>query len=499
MLSYLNKVAMVGPFLINKLIALVFLTSFSMVIFSSLITSFNTIFFSKDLNWLMEKPIPLRQIFVLKAVNTSFYASWMVLVALVPFLTALGQVKNMPISFYGCTVLLLIPFLVLASLAGIIISLMMMRFFPSRSSRDILLLLSVFALTGLYVLFRLLQPERFVKPDGLEVVSQYLNYLNAPTAVWLPSWWVTGGVYSLISKNTSDFIFYLFLLLGSCFVFFAITVILSEIIFFHGWAEGQVHAKEKSRNNYTYFSKKPWLAIFTKDLKVFFRDAGQWSQLVLLSALVMVYLFSLYKLPLDTMYLQNLVSFFNVGLIGFILAAVALRFVFPSISLEGDSLWLIKSAPISDGEFLRAKLFFTGQPVVIMGVVLVLASNLLLKVDIQIFWISLAAVLVMAAGLAALAMGFGAMFPRFDLTNIAQIESSGGGLFYIITAFFYIAVSMSFWALPVKRFYEQKFNPAAHFNYGYFWWLFIGLLVINLLAVALPIWLAKKSLEKLEV
>jgi len=55
-------------------------------------------------------------------------------------------------------------------------------------------------------------------------------------------------------------------------------------------------------------------------------------------SLCAVYIFSIYKIPLNTIYLQNMVAFFNVGLISFVVSAVALRFVFPAVSLEGESL-----------------------------------------------------------------------------------------------------------------------------------------------------------------
>ncbi|MBN1621436.1 MAG: hypothetical protein JW871_02460 [Endomicrobiales bacterium] len=498
LLSYLNQVSIIGPLLVNKLLALVFLVSFSMIVFSGLITSFNTIFFSRDLDWLVSTPLSIKKIFSFKLFATSFYASWMVLVALVPFLVALAQVKNASFTFYIGTTALLVPFLILATLCGVIISLLLMRFSPSKETRDIIMFLGVLFLAGLYVLFRFMQPERLVKPDGLEVVSQYISYLDAPTVVWLPSWWITAGIYSLLSLNKPDLFLYSSLLFGLVLVIFIVLVAFAEKLYFVGWAESRVISKRKVKTGYVIDKKPQFLSLLSKDLRIFFRDSNQWSQLLVLGALVIVYLFSIYKLPLDnTLYLKNLVSYANIALIGFILSAVGLRLIFPLISIEGDSAWLLFSAPVSTRKIFWSKLVFGSMPVVLLAVILIVSSNYILKTDFPIFLMTSIATLIMSFGLSTLSMGFGAVFPRFDLANVVQIESSAGGIFYMITALFYIVVNISLWAWPVQNFYRYKFH-LTYLSWGHFWWVFLGLIIINGIAFCVPTWLGLRSLQKLE-
>ncbi|MHB9155861.1 MAG: putative ABC transporter permease subunit [Endomicrobiales bacterium] len=497
LLSYLSSVPLIGHLLVNKLCALLFLTSFAMVAFSGLVTAFTTIFFSKDLSWLMASPLSPRATFTFKALQTAFYASWMVLVALVPFLLALGQVKGAGLAFYLWGAALLVPFLVLASFSGIAVSLLLMRYFPVRRTRDLLLFVGMLFITGLYVLLRFMQPERLVKPDGMEIVAQYLSYLDAPTAVYLPSWWLTGALLSLAGKAGGGAVFYSTLLFaGAAAAALAVTAA-ARRIFFTGWAEGQVFERAGKAKKRSYRTRPPLRALLEKDARVFFRDTNQWSQLMVLGALTTVYLFSIYRLPLDTMYLQNLVSFFNVLLIGFILSAVALRFVFPLVSLEGDTLYLVRAAPLKMSRYLLGKFLFGSAPVLILGLALALASNWLLKADFAVFWISCAATLMMAAGLNAMAVGFGAAFPRFNLTNIAQIESSAGGLLYMLTALVYLGVNASLWALPLQNYYRHKFG-GAFLPWTHLWGVALALLAVNAAALVVPLWAGLKSMEELE-
>lgn len=497
LMSYLQQVEVAGPLLVNKLCAMLFLTSFSMVAFSSLVTSFTTIYLSRDLPWLMATPLPHRTVFTFKAVNTTFYASWMVLVALCPFVLALGQVKDVSFYFYLWTAVLMVPFLVLASLVGIAISLVLMRFFPAHRTRDILLFVTVLFITGVYVLFRFMQPERLVRPDGMEVVAQYLSFLDAPTASWLPSWWITKAALGFIGGGTIEAAYYAILLFAAAGAGALIVTTLSRRFFFEGWAEGQVVERSRTILSVAYVRRSPLKAMLEKDGRGFFRDANQWSQLLMLGALMTVYLFSIYKLPLDTMYLQNLMSFFNVALIGFILSAVALRFVFPSISLEGEHLYLVRSAPVPVSDLLFGKLIFGSVPVVVLGAVLAVISNWMLKADWPVFAISTAATLVMAAGLSALAVGFGASFPRFQLTNIAQIESSPGGLLYMLAALVYLGVNASLLALPLQNYYRFKFQ-GDFLPWNYFWWVALALALVNTVAIAAPLVVGLRKMEELE-
>src|SRR5690606_14487739 len=91
--------------------------------------------------------------------------------------------------------------------------------------------------------------------------------------------------------------------------------------------------------------------VVAKEVRTFFRDTTQWSQLILLGVLVVVYVYNIGALPLYTgervsFLLVNVVSFLNLGLAGFVVAAIAARFVFPAMSMEGRTLWLLRSSPM---------------------------------------------------------------------------------------------------------------------------------------------------------
>jgi ABC-2 type transport system permease protein len=167
-------------------------------------------------------------------------------------------------------------------------------------------------------------------------------------------------------------------------------------------------------------------AIVLKDLKLFFRDTSQWSQLFLLFSLMIVYIYSFKLLPLDraampSFYLQNLIAFLNLGMVGFVTSAVAVRFVFPAVSLEGASFWIIRSAPLSISTFLWAKFWSSLLPLLVLAEALIILSNTLLKVTPFMMELGIVTVFTMTFGITSLGVGLGAVFPRFKHENVAQI------------------------------------------------------------------------------
>ncbi|MBE9593874.1 MAG: hypothetical protein IMF19_10405, partial [Proteobacteria bacterium] len=126
-------------------------------------------------------------------------------------------------------------------------------------------------------------------------------------------------------------------------------------------------------------------SLIAKDVRTFFRDNSQWSQLLLLAALVVVYLYNFSVLPLErspikSIYLQNALSFLNIGLAGFVISAISARFIFPAVSSEGRAFWIVLSSPLSSRRFLWSKYFAYLLPMLILSEVLIIYTNYLLKV-----------------------------------------------------------------------------------------------------------------------
>jgi ABC-2 type transport system permease protein len=176
-----------------------------------------------------------------------------------------------------------------------------------------------------------------------------------------------------------------------------------------------------------------------KDARVFFRDATQWSQLLVLGVLLFVYIYNIRVLPLQTSealsrFLVSMVVFLNLGLAGFILMAIAARFVFPAYSLEGSTLWLIGSSPLPPETFVWSKYWVGALPLLVLALVLTFVTNRILGVQAGIMALSLMTIACLTLAFVAQALAWGIAMPKFETGNAAQIPTSLGGMLFMLGA-----------------------------------------------------------------
>jgi len=238
-----------------------------------------------------------------------------------------------------------------------------------------------------------------------------------------------------------------------------------------------------------------------KEVRLFFRDTTQWSQLILLAVLVIVYVFNIKFLPLRgeglTFFLLNAVPFLNLVLAGFVLASIAARFIFPGVSLEGRTMWLLQSSPMSMRDLLWAKFWVGTLPLLILAVAIVGVTNYLLDVSVFMFGVSLLTIVFMTFAVAGLAIGFGTLFPQFETENAAQIPTSFGGLLFMMSAVAVIGGVVVLEARPVYSYlaaqtFGGRLNPVE---------MGVGFGLAALLcgaATLIPIRIAQRRLDTFE-
>jgi len=235
-----------------------------------------------------------------------------------------------------------------------------------------------------------------------------------------------------------------------------------------------------------------------KDLKTFFRDPAQWSQLLLLGALAIIYLYNIRNLPLNTLFLKNFISILNLGLAGFVLSAVAVRFVFTSTSLEGRSFWIVLASPIAFRGFLREKFCMYLLPLLVLAEILVVVSNLLLKADAYLMLFAVVVILLITCALTGLGVGLGAIYPRFEYDNIAQTAASTGGILYMVLSLGFIGVMLLLAARPLYVHLARKFlhQPVGGVEVYLCYGAMVGLCLLTTL---LPLQRGCRALERLEL
>lgn len=508
LLSYLHAIPVMGPLLIWKLTAMLLLTTLSMTMISSLLTSLTTLYYSFDMKFLLKAPLSLRAIFLDKSLESLFFSSWMIGLILFPFIAALMRVNGYGFDFFAVFFFLLIPYLALAASFGIAFTLLVLYFFPSSRTRDVIYIFSSFSLTLVYGLIRFAEPERLIRPDALHVVAEYLSFLQAPTAPALPSWWLTKALSCYAGGKMGPFFGYSGLLIACALSMYAALVALAGRIYYAGYSGAQDSPMRRLpfdggvlpevRLARRFFYEGAIAPLFWKERKSFFRDVKHWSQIFLVCGLIFVYLFSIQRLPLDTAELKSLISFLNIGVASSVLAALGLRFTFPSISMEGRSWWVIGSAPVALSSVMKQKFLFSAVPMLTMALVLGLVTNFLLGADAFTSYFSLGALLTITTALVSMGIGFGALFPMFNVENIHQVESSLGGFVYMAASLGYIGLSIMILSWPVRMHFAERFGQVGAWNWDVVWICAAAFALLNAAALIIPWTMGRRALENYE-
>jgi ABC-2 type transport system permease protein len=507
LLIYFRGVQEIGPLLAGKLLGIILISFLSILLLSNVITALSSFFLARDLDLLVSGPVDWLRLYGAKLVETAVHSSWMVVLLAIPMFAAYGAVYDGGWGYPIVALFLFVPFLILPTVIGSAITLILVNVFPARRTRDILSVIAVLAAAGIVVLFRVVRPERLARPDGFDSLVDFISILKAPTSPFLPSEWVQTGLMSWL-RGSPDAL-PLYLLWSTAAAFVVLGALLHRALYPLGFSKAQESGERWARAGWLARAFSAALApvgvvrreLLLKELRVFFRDTTQWSQLILLGVLVVVYVFNIRYLPLRgegvSFLLRNIIPFLNLVLAGFVIASVAARFIFPGVSLEGRTLWLLRSSPMPVTALLWSKFWVGTVPLLVLAVTIVGITDALLQVTAFMFIVSLATITMLTLAIASLALGIGTLFPQFETENAAQIPTSFGGLIYMMSAIALIGVVVVLEARPVYGYLRARAWGAPMHP----WEMVIGFgLAASLCVVAMVVpWrIARARLEAVE-
>src|SRR5512141_578576 len=390
LLVYFRGISEIGPLLAGKLLGLILISFFGMLLLSNVISSLSTFFLAKDLDILIAGPVDWLRFYAAKLVETCAHSSWMVILMAVPLFAAYGVVYHGGPMFVFVVFSTFVPFLMVPTVVGSAITLILVNVFPARRTKDILSVIAVLSAGGVILLFRLMRPEQLARPEGFRSLIEFISVLKTPTSPWLPSEWVQAGLMSWLTREPDFLPFYL--LTSSSAAFLVLGALLHRQLYVKGFTKAQESSERWAKEGAIGTLFRRMLGplgivrreLILKEVRLFFRDTTQWSQLILLGVLVVVYVINIKLLPVRgggvSFFVSNLIPFLNLVLAGFVLASIAARFIFPGISLEGRTMWLLRSSPLAMRELLWSKFWVGVIPLLVMALALVTVTGMLMHV-----------------------------------------------------------------------------------------------------------------------
>ena len=453
--GYFHRQNELGAILSIKILQMAWILLFTMQVFSCMVTAVSSFFLSEDNEIVFAAPVPVRHLFAMRFVTTTAYTSWMMMVFALPVFGAYGVVFKVGWSYWPLVLLCLGATVLAASAAACLLVVCLVRLFPARRTKDIVMYLSLCFGLAFYLVFRLLRPEELVNPERFGRFIEYLSALSAPAAPWLPPGWAAEVTTTYLLDGRLEQLPFAVLLLTPAALYVAGEWAM-ERWFFTAWTR----AVESFGGEHRFKRPRPrgglWRKIWRKEFAGFLRDSAEWSQLFMIAALIVVYLYNFELLPVErspfaTEYITNLVSFGNVGMAGFVVIALAARFVYPSVSAEGGAFVLVQSAPVPMLHYLTVKYLFYALPFSLLTLTLVAVTDRLLGITGPMWPLSLVTSQVVSWTVVALALGFGGIHADFKAENRAAVVGGFGAIAFLFTAAAYTLTVIFGAAWPTYR------------------------------------------------
>ncbi|MBI4535893.1 MAG: hypothetical protein HY708_06415 [Ignavibacteriae bacterium] len=469
--SYLIFQAHIGQYLFHRFLSMLLYVFFLTVNLGNMIVSFSTLYRSHEVNFLMALPISAAKIFLIKFVDNFFYSSSTLSLLGFAMLLGYGSVFDLPWYYYFFTMFFLfLPFMLIAGILAVTALMLLIKIAGRLGFRTLLFLLVIAYLSVVYFYFTMTNPVQLVHevmkhyPD----VNEYFGYLDPPFVKFLPNHWVAEFLYWSVQGDYGRAVPFFFLLFLTMMGLVVLAGLIARRFYYESWLEvADAQTKKGSEASPRFmlmkFGKPTGLApdlevLIKRDLWLFLREPSQWLHLTLMFLLLLMFLVSVgtLDLRLTQPFLQS-VSFLIVFLFnGFLIASISLRFVFPSISLEGDPIWCVRTAPLSLKRLYWYKVLLSLIVVLCVAECISITSIYMLQKNVLLVIVAATATLLVAIALISMNIGAGGYFAMYREKNPIRVASSQGASLTFLASMIYLTVVTAVLIVPLTRYFETQ-------------------------------------------
>jgi len=501
--TYFHSQNELGIILSLKIFQMAWIVMFAMLVFSAMVSSVSTLFLSKDNEIILSAPVPPQEFYFMRYLTTTIYTSWMMVIFSIPVFGAYGHVFGAGPLYWPLMLCAVAATAFTGTGIAMTITIVLVNLFPARRTKDIIIYLSLCFGLFIYLMFRMLRPEELVNPEKYGHFVEYLSAISTPAGPLVPAAWSANMLSIYLLDREVDWLLF-GLIIWTVPALYILGQWAMKRFFFSGFNKSQESFGGHIKFGISrYYKKGIWRWIWIKETKIFLRDSAEWSQLFMIGALVVVYLYNFKVLPVDRSpiqeeYIANIVSFLNIGLVGFMVTSLAARFVYPAVGSEGGAFAMILSAPIAIRSYLLGKFVFYAIPFTFFALLLVIVSDHLLNITGPMWWFSIGTSILATWSVVSLAISFGALYTDFKEENKAAALGGMGAILFLFTAMSIVFIIIFSGAFPMYRIMKQWLRNIPVSNVNIAWTSLWGLFAL-VLALAVCIIYFRKAVNRLEV
>ena len=468
----------VGLLIYHRLVSTMLFVLFVSVNMGNIIVCYATLYKSSEVGYLFTKPVSHLQIFILKFLDNFFYSSTTFF--LMVFMALLGYGMYFHYSWYTYIPLLLlvfVPFLFLSGCLGVLILMSLVRVASRWGFRKVVGGLALLYLGSVALFFKFSNPIALLDQANRIQLGSEPSIPGLPEKLppYLPNSIVSNVLYYTTSGEVWQAVLQTSLLLLITAAMFLIVVYAGKRYYYRSWLttfefQARTNTVELGRKRKLFdFRNSSVLSpqfesLLKKEYFQFTRESSQWIHLALMIVLVVVFALSVgnINLSLRVTNIQTIGYLILYAFGGFLSCSLALRFIFPAVSVEGKSFWSQLSAPLD----LRKPYFIKFA----VGMLLVLLPALVVAIFSNVpfvrmserrpllmyfglyssFWVSVT--------LVSLNLGLGGYFSNFKEKNPIRIASSQGATLTFLMSLVYLLALVSIIILPLTEYFQSLFQ-----------------------------------------
>lgn len=468
-INYLIDTVRIGNFLLHRFVLVVLFIFFVAINIGNMVVSFSTLYKSKEVFFLITKPVSFTKIFLIKFLDNFFYSSATLLLIISAVLLGYGYYFNFNFWLYPFILLaIILPFMLIAGSAGVIILLIVLRMSAKWGFKKVISFIGLFYVSGIITFYFISNPIKLVERvfDYYPHINQYFGFLESSAVKFLPNYWIAESLYWISESRFERAIPYIYLNFLVCIAVFLITLLIAKKWFYITWlASLKINAELKTsfrrKKIFFGFEQKSRLngfdeSIVKREFWLFFREPNQWLHLLVMIFLITVFVSSISGIDIIILraynqYLKTLIYLIVTLFNAFLIASLSLRFVFPLISLEGEALWKIRSAPINFTKLLGKRLLIYFLIIFFIGQMISFFSNY--QFPLQLSVVAQINTFLATITLVSMNFGMGGLFANYKEKNAIRLASSQGASLTFLFTLLYLVLLIIILFIPVSGYF----------------------------------------------
>lgn len=510
--------------LIHAMFNVFFLTLTVMLIFSSAIILYGSLYRGDEVKRLLTLPVRPERIVLYKFEEALFFSGWGLMLLGSPMLLAHGLVFRAPWHYFVLLLPFIGAFVCVPATIGAILCLLTVRLLPAARMHAVGIAAFLFLGTMGYFGWRTMTADNqdMMSFTWFQDVLARLQYAEQRV---LPSWWLSSGLLEAThpAVGTSgqaawrDSVGFLSLLVSNAMLFHWLLRHIAAWSFRTGYS--QLHGIVPPRRFHrTAAMDRVFLVLCSpfsvavrhmmlKDLRQFRRDPVQWTQFIIFFGLLVLYFLNVRRFDYSGVMEQwvTMMSFLNVAVVGLLLSTFTTRFIFPAISLEGRRFWILGTSPIARDSIVWGKFWFAFAGAWPPCAALVMVSDVALGIGDRSRWLLVIHQWecgLLCLGLSSLAVGMGARLPNLRETSPARIASGFGGTLNLVASTLYILAVMLLTAVPSFLWSKAPWAPrtttsewVANWGLGSPTWVIVGFVASGVAGITATWWPMRSGLR----